>query len=80
MMRTALIVAWPAFLVAGVLAMLVFSAVQPGDMRGLGGLLTQMSPIGVYTIAFFAFWIVAAVGMALALALAAPSRQADRGH
>lgn len=80
MMRTALIVAWPSFLVAGVLAMLVFSAVQPGDMRGLGGLLTQMSPIGVYTIAFFAFWIVAAVGMALALALAAPSRQADRGH
>lgn len=80
MMRTALIVVWPSFLVAGVLAMLVFSAVQPGDMRGLGGLLTQMSPIGVYTIAFFAFWIVAAVGMALALALAAPSRQADRGH
>jgi len=80
MMRTALIVVWPSFLVAGVLAMLVFSAVQPGDMHGLGGLLTQMSPIGVYTIAFFAFWIVAAAGMALALALAAPARQADPGH
>ena len=73
-MRNALIILWPSFLVAGVLEMLVFSAVRPGAMHGFGGLLTQMSPIGVYTLAFFAFWAIAAVGMALAIGLAAPSR------
>lgn len=74
-MRNVLIILWPAFLVAGVLEMLVFSAVRPGDMHGFGGLLTEMSPIGVYTLAFFAFWVIVAVGMAIALALAAPSRE-----
>lgn len=74
-MRNALIVLWPSFLVAGVLEMLVFSAVQPADMHGFGGLLADMSPIGVYTLAFFAFWVIVAAGMAVALALAAPSRE-----
>lgn len=77
-MRNALIVLWPSFLVAGVLEMLVFSAVRPGDMHGFGGLLTQMSPIGVYTLAFFAFWAIVAVGVALAIGLAAaPTRAGD---
>ena len=80
MMHSAMIVLWPSFLVAGVLEMLVFSAVQPHDMHGFGGLLTQMSPLGVYTLAFFAFWLVAAIGVALALSLAAASnRPGDAG-
>lgn len=73
-MRNALITLWISFLVAGVLEMLVFSAVRPGDMHGFGGLLTQMAPIGVYTLAFFAFWAIAAVGITVAIGLAAPSR------
>lgn len=74
-MRNAMHVLWPSFLVAGVLEMLVFSAVQPSDMHGFGGLLTQMSPTGVYTLAFFAFWLIAAAGTALAVVLASSARQ-----
>jgi len=76
-MHNALTILWPSFLVAGVLEMLVFSAVQPGDVRGFGDALAQMSPIGVYTLAFFSFWLIAAVGIALALGLAAQSRDLD---
>jgi hypothetical protein len=54
--------------------MLVFSAVQPGDVRGFGGALAQMPSIGVYTLAFFSFWLIAAAGIALALGLVASSR------
>jgi hypothetical protein len=76
-MRKALVILWPSFLVASVLEMLVFSAVQPGDVRGFGDALTQMSPIGVYTLAFFSFWLIAAVGIALALGLAAQFRDPE---
>jgi len=72
MKRHALLVGWPSFLVAGVLEMLVFSAAHPGDLRGFGGLLSEMSVTGVYTLAFFCFWAIAAVGCALTLMLSAP--------
>lgn len=46
---------WPAFLVAGVLEVLVFAMVDPQDLQWFGqpvGLSRQ----GVYTVAFFVFW------------------------
>lgn len=48
-------IAWPAFLVAAVLEMVVFALVDPGDLHWLG------APVGlsreaVYTLAFFLFW------------------------
>lgn len=71
--RHLLLVLWPSFVIAGLLEMLVFSAAHPEDMKGLGGLLTGLSATGVYTLAFFAFWAISALGSALTLMLALPS-------
>lgn len=44
-------IAWPAFLVAGILEMLVFAMVDPQDLHWFGQPLT-LSRQGVYTLAF----------------------------
>ncbi|MBP6776608.1 MAG: hypothetical protein KA151_05050 [Piscinibacter sp.] len=72
--RHILLIIWPSFVIAGLLEMLVFNAADPADMKGFGGLLTQLSSTGVYTIAFFSFWALCALGTALTLMLAAPTR------
>lgn len=71
--RHVLLIIWPSFVIAGLLEMLVFNAADPADLKGFGGLLTQMSPTGVYTLAFFSFWAICAFGTALTLMLAAPT-------
>jgi hypothetical protein len=48
-------IAWPAFLVAAVLEMVVFALVDPGDLHWLGSPLS-LSREAVYTLAFFVFW------------------------
>lgn len=48
-------IAWPAFLVAGALEVLVFAVVDPQDLRWLGQPFA-ISREAVYTLAFFAFW------------------------
>ncbi|NZD55126.1 hypothetical protein HZU83_00315 [Sphaerotilus montanus] len=58
-------VAWPAFLMAGVLEMLVFSLVDPGDLHWLGGASVEIDRKAVYTVAFFVFWVVVGLGSAL---------------
>lgn len=58
-------VLWPAFLMAGVLEMLVFSLVDPGELHWLGGSAVEADHKAVYTVAFFAFWVVVALGSAL---------------
>jgi hypothetical protein len=70
--RHILLVIWPSFVIAGLLEMLVFGAARPEDMKGFSGLLSEMSPIGVYTLAFFCFWAISALGTVLTLILAAP--------
>jgi hypothetical protein len=63
-------IAWPSFLVAGVLEMLVFSMVDPHDLHGWSGQTMTLSRQALYTGAFFAFWGVAMVSSALTLLLA----------
>lgn len=58
-------VLWPAFLMAGVLEMLVFALVDPGDLHWLGGASIELDRKGVYTIAFFLFWVIIAMASAL---------------
>jgi hypothetical protein len=70
--RNLLWVVWPSFLMAGVLEMLVFSVADPHDLHGLGGILDGLSATGVYTLAFFCFWLVVALASSLTLLLAAP--------
>jgi len=73
--RHLLLVAWPSFVIAGVLEMLVFSAARPEDMKGLGGVLADMTPTGVYTVVFLCFWAICAAGTLLTLILAAPTAE-----
>ncbi len=52
---------WPAFLMAGVLEMMVFALVDPANLRWMGGEVIPLSSSAVYTLAFFVFWAVVAV-------------------
>lgn len=57
-------VAWPAFLVAALLEMLVFALIDPRDLHWFGHPLA-LSRQGVYTVAFFAFWALAMLSSGL---------------
>lgn len=50
-------VAWPAFMAASVLELLVFAFVDPLDVHWGGGP-AGWSRQAIYTVAFFAFWAV----------------------
>lgn len=66
-------IAWPAFLAAAVMEMLVFAVVDPELLHWQGQAL-EWSRQGVYSLAFFVFWaVIAAAGAAMAL-LAVPPR------
>jgi hypothetical protein len=71
--QRAMSVLWAAFLVAAVLEMVVFALVDPESLRWFGGDALDLSPRAVYTLAFFVFWAIAAVGGALAVLLCASS-------
>ena len=62
-------IAWPAFLVAGVLEMLVFAMVDPQDLQWFGQPV-ELSRLGVYTVAFFLFWGITMLSSALTTLLA----------
>ncbi|MEK9952431.1 MAG: hypothetical protein VW687_09780 [Curvibacter sp.] len=62
-------IAWPAFLVAGLLEVLVFAMVDPQDLHWFGRPL-ELSRQGIYTIAFFVFWGVTMLSSALTTLLA----------
>jgi hypothetical protein len=64
-------IAWPAFLVAGVLEMLVFAVVDPQDMQWL-------SRQGIYTLSFFVFWVVTAASSALTTLLSLSPFEVNR--
>lgn len=66
-----MVIAWPAFLVAAVLEMVVFALVDPADMHWLGAPLA-LSREAVYTLAFFVFWGLAMASSALTVLLAQP--------
>lgn len=62
-------IAWPAFMVACVLEVLVFTMVDPQDLRWFGQRV-ELSRQGVYTVTFFVFWFVVMVSSALTTLLA----------
>ncbi len=70
-------IAWPAFLVAGMLEFMVFACVDPEDLNWFGNPLA-LSRQGVYTLAFFAFWFLAMVSSALTTLLAASPFEVNR--
>ena len=58
--RRLLSILWPAFLVAGILEILIFAMVDPQELQWFGQPIT-LSRAGVYTMAFFVFWAVVAL-------------------
>ena len=77
MKQRALTVLWPAFLMAGVLEVLVFAQVDPGELHGLGEPGAAWSPQAIYSVAFLAFWVVIASASAISLWLATPASHDD---
>ena len=57
-------IAWPAFLLAGVIEMLVFALVDPQSLHWSGQPL-DLSREAVYTLAFFIFWFLTMMSSAL---------------
>jgi len=57
-------IAWPAFLAAAVLEMIVFAMIDPGDLHWFGSPLA-LSSQAVYTLGFFVFWGVTMASSAL---------------
>ena len=77
MMRERLMaVAWPAFLVAGVLEMRVFAVLDP-QMLTLFGEQVDWPREAIYTISFFIFWAMLMLSSALTLMLARPARDVN---
>jgi hypothetical protein len=70
-------IAWPSFLVAGLLEMLVFAFVDPQDLLWFGQDL-ELSRQAIYTLAFFAFWALAMVSSALTALLGMSSAEVNR--
>lgn len=68
---------WPAFLMAGVLEMLVFAMVDPQDVQWFGSPL-EWSRQAIYTVAFFVFWIIAIVSSSLTTLLAMSPFEVNR--
>jgi hypothetical protein len=72
-------ITWPAFLVAGILEMLVFATIDPADMQ-LFGQPIELSRQGVYTLSFFVFWGITAASSALTCMLTmSPNEINDQG-
>lgn len=70
-------IVWPAFLVAGVLEMLVFAVVDPQDLHWAGQPLA-LSRQGIYTLVFFVFWGLTMVASGLTALLAMSPSEVNR--
>ena len=67
-------VAWPSFLMASVLEMLVFAMLDPADLHWLGQPV-EMSRQGVYTVSFFGFWLIIGISSAMTWMLSRPDNE-----
>jgi len=69
-------IVWPSFLMAGVMEILVFSMVDPEDLQWFGHQL-EFSRQGIYTMAFFAFWLIISISGALSAMLSSQPSEPD---
>ena len=70
-------IAWPAFLMAGVLEVLVFGMVDPQDLQWFGHPL-ELSRQSVYSLAFFVFWGITMLSSGLTTLLAMSPFEVNR--
>lgn len=69
-------IAWPAFLSACVLELVVFAVVDPSDLHWFGRPLA-LSRQGVYTVSFFIFWAISTVSNSLTSLLGTPPAEVN---
>ena len=72
-------IVWPAFLVAGILEMVVFAIIDPQDLHWFG-LDAPPSRQSVYTLMFFVFWGFSMLSSSLTVLLSMPARQVNRDN
>ncbi|MGZ5184354.1 MAG: hypothetical protein ACXWCU_14630 [Caldimonas sp.] len=77
MKQRALRILWPAFLVAGVLEMLVFAVMDPRELRWFGGPLIGWAPLAIYSVTFLMFWVGIAASGALTALLSLSSEEVN---
>lgn len=70
-------IVWPSFLMSGVLEMLVFAFVDPHDLHWFGNPLA-LSRQGIYTLSFFAFWLLLCTSSALTTLLSMSPFEVNR--
>ena len=75
--RTAMLVVWPAFLMAGVAELVFFSIFDPFELHFFGQPL-ELSREAIYAMGFFGFWGLGISSSALTLFLAQNGR--ERGN
>ncbi len=68
---------WPAFLMAGVMEMVVFAVVDPHDLSWFGQPL-EWSREFIYTVAFFVFWATFIVSSSLTTLLSMSPFEVNR--
>lgn len=56
---------WPSFVMAGVLEGMVYSMVDPSELRWFGQAPIEASPQAIYTLSFLAFWALISTSGAL---------------
>jgi hypothetical protein len=71
--RRWLLIVWPAFITACLLEVFTFSMIDPSELHWAGNVL-QISRQGIYTMAFFCFWLISMVCSGLTWWLARPDQ------
>ena len=79
MTRPMLRILWPAFLVAGMLEMLVFAVVDPHDLHWFGGPSIDWPAVAVYSVTFLMFWGAIATAGALTALLSLTAEELNPG-
>ena len=75
--RSFMLLAWPAFVAACLLELLVFAVVDPQDLHWAGGALGWSRPVA-YSLGFFAFWTICLVASGLTAVLGRAAADVNR--
>jgi hypothetical protein len=67
-----LCILWPAFMMAGVLEMLVFAVLDPQQLHWFGAEPVAWESTTLYSVAFFAFWLAISLASAITQYLVQP--------
>lgn len=67
-----MVIAWPSFLMAAVLEVIVFAFVDPTQLTMIDGGALEWPPVAVYTVAFMVFWVVIGAAAAMTTLLDTP--------